>query len=657
MTFFGGIGYILKHTKNQNLRSFFMPSYKAPLDDMRFILNEVLNVKQLSTIKEFEAVDTETVNQFLNEVSKLAEDVLAPLNMVGDAEGCKYDRTNKTVTTPTGFKEAYEQFCQSGLTGFACDPKYGGLGMPQVLNTALGEMFCSSNLSFGMYPGLSHGAYNALHEYGTDALKDIYLPKLVSGEWTGTMCLTEPQCGTDLGLIKTKAVKQADGSYKLTGTKIFISAGEHDMAGNICHLVLARIEDPATPQGIKGISLFIVPKFNPTDKGEVGARNPIFCGRIEEKMGIHGNSTCEMNLEAASGHLVGEAHKGMKAMFVMMNEARLGVGLQGLGLSEVAYQNALVYALDRVQSQAIDQKTGEGGKSVKIISHPDVRRELLSIKAAVEAERMFAYWLSMQLDISQKHPDEKTRQKAKNLVDVLTPIMKAHLTDNAVDHTNSAMQVFGGHGYIKEHGMEQFNRDARITRLYEGTNGIQAIDLVALKVLKRNLLPDYLKQLEADIKEAKRNGVSSEFTAPVEEAARKLKWATRKLQFKGMVGKMTKNNGPMLVEAASVSTDYLKLMSLVTMGHMWVKMVDVAQQRLSENADGKDFYETKIKTGRFYMEKIMPQALALEKSIKNGSESLMDIAAEKFAHTQTNIGEKSRETPQPKKAKAKFFSW
>lgn len=611
-----------------------MPSYKAPLDDMRFVLNEVLDVRQLSSIPDFKDVDAGTINQFLEEVAKFTEDVLAPLNAVGDREGCVYDRAEKTVKTPKGFKEAYQQFCQAGLTAFCCDPKFGGMGMPQVLGTVLGEMFCSANLSFGIYPGLSHGAYNALHEYGTDELKNTYLPKLVSGEWSGTMCLTEPQCGTDLGLIKTKAAKQPDGSYAVSGTKIFISSGEHDLTSNICHLVLAKIEDPSTPQGIKGISLFIVPKNMP----ETGARNSLFCARIEEKMGIHGNSTCEMVFEGAKGHLVGEANKGMKAMFVMMNEARLSVGLQGLGLSEVAYQNALAYALDRVQSQAIDQKMGEGAKSVTIINHPDVRRELLTIKSAAEGERMLICWLTMQLDISLKHPDEGTRKRAKDIVDLLTPVVKAHFTDNAVDNTGSAMQVFGGHGYIKEHGMEQFNRDARITRLYEGTNGIQALDLIGRKVLQQNLLPGYLKLVKAELKEARRKGVCCGTICPVWSAICRLKWATRRLQFKALIGKMRGNMGPVLLEAAAVSTDYLKLLSLVAMGHMWVRMMGVAQQRLSAAPDARDFYETKIKTGRFYMEKIMPQARALCKTIKNGGGTVMDIAAEKFSRTQTDIG-------------------
>lgn len=617
-----------------------MPSYKAPLDDMRFVLNEVLNVSRLAGFKGFESVDTATINEFLSTVSKLAEEVLAPLNHVGDSKGCVYDREAKTVKTPPGFKDAYDQFCQAGLTAVACDPKYGGLGMPQVLNTALSEMFCSANMAFAMYPGLSHGAYNALHEYGTDALKDLYLPKLVSGEWSGTMCLTEPQCGTDLGLIKTKAVKQADGSYVITGTKIFISSGEHDLTSNICHLVLAKIDDPSTPPGIKGISLFIVPKFMP----EGGARNPAFCGRIEEKMGIHGNSTCEMNFEGAKGWLVGDLHKGMRAMFVMMNEARLNVGLQGLGLSEVAYQNGLAYTLDRRQGQPIEQKASEANpaaSAVPIIVHPDVRREILSIKSAVEGARMLAYWVALQLDISQKSPDGKAQKHAKDIIDLLTPVVKAHLTDNAVHNTNSAIQVFGGHGYIKEHGMEQFNRDARITCLYEGTNGIQALDLIGRKVLQQNLLPSYLKQLAADLKEARRHGVSSEFISPVKAAAGKLLSATRRLQFKALLGKLKGNLGPVMQEAAGISADYLKLLSLVAMGHMWVKMVDVARRRLAEKAEGKDFYETKIKTAQFYMDKVMPQMLTLEKSMQSGSRTLMNIAPEQFAHTQGNIGEKS----------------
>jgi alkylation response protein AidB-like acyl-CoA dehydrogenase len=500
--------------------------------------------------------------------------------------------------------------------------------MPLVLNTALSEIVSSANLSFGLYPGLIHGVYTAMEATASKELKDKYLPKLVSGEWSGTMCLTEPQAGTDLGLINTKAVKQEDGSYKLTGTKIFISAGDHDMTDNIVHLVLARIDDPSTPKGIKGISLFAVPKVN-----DDGSRNAVAAGRIEEKMGLHGNATCEMNFDGAAGELVGEQNKGMKAMFIMMNEERLGVGLQGLGLSEVAYQNALQYALERDQSQPIEQDPKDQTRA-KIIAHPDIRRELLTIKATVEGERMLAYWTAMQLDIAG-NSDPATAKQAQSLVDLLTPIVKAHLTDNAELNTSGAMQVFGGHGYIAENGMEQFSRDARITRLYEGTNGIQALDLIGRKVMIQNLLPGYLAQLEADLKEAKSRGVAEEFTRPVEEAALKLKTATTKL-----MNKASGDLKELMLEVGGVSTDYLKLASLVAMGHMWVKMVDTAQQRLAEGAKEKDFYETKIKTGRFYMEKIMPQSLTLAASINNGATSLMDIAAEKFAHNKGSVGMK-----------------
>jgi len=622
-----------------------MPSYKAPLDDMRFVLNDVLGVSSLAQIPAFAGVDDATTAQFLTEVAKLAEDVLFPLNASGDREGCQHHRDTRSVTTPKGFKEAYRQFCEAGLPGFACDPAYGGLGMPAVLNTALSEMFCSANMAFGMYPGLSHGAYNALHEYGTPEQKEKYLPKLVSGEWTGTMCLTEPQCGTDLGLIKTKAVPQDGGSYKITGTKIFISAGEHDLAENIIHLVLAKIDAPDTPLGIRGISLFVVPKYID------GNRNPVYCGRIEEKMGIHANSTCEMNFEGAQGWLVGEAHKGMRAMFVMMNEARLGVGLQGLGISEVAYQNAVIYAQERRQGQPIDQKAGsapDDAPAVAIIAHPDVRRELLTMRTQTEGARMLAYWTALQLDLSQKSPDADARKKAKALLDFLTPIVKAHMTDNAADHANAAMQVFGGHGYIREHGMEQYARDARITRIYEGTNGIQALDLIGRKVLKENLLPAYLAGLKNDIRAAKAAGVEGYMTAGVARGAAVLKRRARGLRFraifetiKAKIG-MGGDPGAVLRDAAGAAADFLRLASLVVIGHMWLKMAIVAQARLAENAEGRDFYETKMQSAAFYFRRVMPQAAALAKTLSNGAEVLMATPPERFAHGQTNIAETTR---------------
>lgn len=638
-----------------------MAGYKAPLDDIRFVLNEVVGVGQLASFKAFDTLDAGTVNEFLNVTAQLSEDVLAPLNRVGDEQGCSYDLSTKSVKTPDGFKDAYKQFCEMGLTALSCDPAFGGMGMPQTMNIAIGEMFCSANLSFGMYPGLSHGAYNALHEYGTDDQKNTYLPKLVSGEWSGTMCLTEPGCGTDLGLMKTKATKQEDGTYKLSGEKIFISAGEHDLTENICHLVLAKIDDPSTPEGIKGVSLFMVPKFIPDNNGAPGERNGVNCTGLEEKMGIHGNATCKMHFDGAVGQLVGEPHKGMKAMFVMMNEARLGVGLQGLGLSEAAYQNALTYAQERLQGRSMigDKEANSTADADPIIVHPDVRRELLTMKSTVEGERALIYWVAHQLDVSQQHPDDKERRKAQKVVDLLTPVIKAHFTDNAVDNTNSGIQVYGGHGYIREHGMEQLNRDARITRLYEGANGIQALDLIGRKVLQQNLLPSYLKVVEEDLKKAKKNGVSSEFTKPVEDAVAKLRWATRKLQFKGLMNGR-KNMGKTAHEAAGISNDYLKMLGLASMGHMWVKMVDVSQQRLDEGVENRDFYETKIKTARFYMQKQMPQVYALAKSMKSGTQSLMDIASDHFAHRQTNVAEEFHQ-PQPKQAvpkqRRKLWPW
>ena len=621
-----------------------MPNYKAPLDDMRFILNEVLGVSKLSRFKEFETLDDAAINSFLSEVAKMSEDVLFPLNQSGDHEGCKHDRDNKTVTTPKGFKDAYQQFCQAGLPGFSSDPKYGGLGMPIVLNTALSEMFCSANMSFGMYPGLSHGAYNALYEYGTDAQKDLYLPKIVSGEWTGTMCLTEPHCGTDLALIKTKAIATGDGSYKISGTKIFISAGEHDLSQNIVHLVLARIDDPSTPPGIKGISLFLVPKFIPDAQGAPGARNNVYCGRIEEKMGIHANSTCEMNFEGASGWLVGEAHKGMRAMFVMMNEARLGVGLQGLGLSEVAYQNGLAYALDRKQGLKIDDMGDEAAArgAVPIIAHADVRRELLTAKAQIEASRMLAYWSSLQLDIAHKSKDEREKTRAKKLIDLMTPILKAHLTDNAVDHTNSAMQVLGGHGYIKEWGLEQYNRDARITRIYEGTNAIQALDLIGRKILKENLLPVYLQEVKADLSAARAAGVSRAWISSVAREAAQLGRLIWRLRMRaGLtrmgVGKM----GAVMRDAAGMSTDVLKILSLVSHGHMWIKMATTVKRVQKSNAAAPTFYTAKLKTADFYFSKVMPQTAAHFANIAAGSDSVYAPETDDFVHAQTTIGEKT----------------
>ncbi|MDE2618405.1 MAG: acyl-CoA dehydrogenase family protein, partial [Burkholderiales bacterium] len=462
-----------------------MPSYNPPLRDMQFVMHEVLNVTDaLKEIPRHADTDADTINAVLEEGGKFAANVIFPLNISGDAEGCKLDKTTHEVQAPKGFKEAYAQYVEGGWAALSCDPDYGGQGLPFVLNQCIYEMMNSANQAWTMYPGLSHGAYEALHAHGTDEQKKLYLPKLVSGEWTGTMCLTEPHCGTDLGLLRSKAEPQADGSYKLNGAKIFISAGEHDLAENIVHLVLARLPD--APKGSKGISLFAVPKYNVKADGSLGTRNGIYCGGLEHKMGIHANSTCQMILENAVGTLVGQPNKGLQAMFVMMNAARLGVGNQSLGLTEVAYQNAVTYAKDRIQMRSLSGVKAPDKAADPIIVHPDVRKMLLTARAYAEGGRAMACFCAVLLDKELNHPDEKVRKDSAELVALLTPIVKAFITDNAWTSTTACQQVFGGHGYIKEWGMEQYVRDARINMIYEGTNTIQSLDLLGRKILGNN---------------------------------------------------------------------------------------------------------------------------------------------------------------------------
>jgi alkylation response protein AidB-like acyl-CoA dehydrogenase len=459
-----------------------MPQYNAPLRDMQFVMHELLNVESvLQTLPVHAETNRELIDQVLEEGGKFTSQVLFPLNHSGDREGCHYDQATQSVTPPKGFKDAYRQYVDAGWPALACSPDFGGQGLPQVVNNAFYEMLNSSNQAWTMYPGLSHGAYECLSAHGTEEQKAVYLPKLVSGEWTGTMCLTEAHCGTDLGLLRSKAEPQADGSYKITGNKIFISAGDHDMSENIVHLVLARLPD--APSGSKGISLFLVPKFLPKADGSVGARNPISCGAIEEKMGIHGNATCQMNLDGATGWLIGEPHKGLNAMFVFMNAARLGVGMQGLGLTEVAYQNAVVYAKDRLQMRSLTGVKAKDKPADPIIVHADVRRMLLTARAYAEGGRALCTYVALQLDTELSHPDETVRKAAGDQVALLTPIVKAFITDNAWIATSECMQVYGGHGYIAEWGMEQYVRDARINMIYEGTNTVQSLDLLGRKVL------------------------------------------------------------------------------------------------------------------------------------------------------------------------------
>ncbi len=603
-----------------------MPTYTAPLDDLHFILNQVLGAPARLT-PLYPDYETDLQSAILEEAGKLCSEVLQPLNQSGDSEGCTYDSATKNVTTPKGFKEAYKTFCDSGWAGLASDPAYGGQGLPQVLNFAVMEMICSANLSFGMYPGLSHGAYEALMQHGTQELRDAYLPKLVSGEWSGTMCLTEPHCGTDLGLIKTKAVPSADGSYAVTGTKIFISAGEHDLTSNIIHLVLAKLPD--APEGVRGISLFIVPKFMPAGEG-VGARNAVACGAIEHKMGIKGSSTCVMNFDGATGWLVGEKHKGMKAMFTMMNAARLAVGIQGLGLAEVSYQNAARYTQERLQGRALTGIKHPDKVADPLVVHPDVRKNLLTMKAYNEGARALALFTGLKLDESLKLQDPAARQAADDTVALLTPIIKSLLTDFGFEVTNRGMQMLGGHGYIRDWGMEQFVRDARIAQIYEGANAIQALDLVGRKLSQDmgRLLRRFFHPMQAELEAESLNPQLIEFVAPLSKAFAKLQQATATIAQKGL-------NNP--DEAAGASTDYLRLFGLVAVGWMWLKMAKAAQAALPAAGPQAPFYEGKLKTARFFVQKLLPETDTLAKTIQAGSAVLMDMPEEGFVLPQLGV--------------------
>ena len=589
-----------------------MATYKAPLRDMHFVLDELLHAEELATLPGYEEATPDIFEAVLEEGAKLCETMLFPLNRSGDEEGCVYE--NGVVRTPKGFKEAYDTFTEGGWTALAADPAYGGQGLPKTLGFVFEEMICSSNLSFGMYPGLSGGAYNAIAAHGDDAIKARYLPKLVDGSWSGTMCLTEPQCGTDLGLVRTKAVPAEDGGYTINGTKIFISAGEHDLTENILHLVLARLPD--APAGIKGISLFLVPKCLPTDDGAVGPANGVRCGAIEHKMGIKASSTCVINFDDAKGWLVGAPNEGMRCMFTMMNTARLGVGIQGLGLAEAAYQGARDYALERVQGRALTGARHPEQSADPIIVHPDVRRMLLTAKANTEAARALAYWVGMQIDISEKHPDGETRAAAKDLVDLLTPIVKAYFTDMGFDAANIGVQVYGGHGYIRENGMEQYIRDARITQLYEGTNGIQALDLVGRKLPRHmgRLLRRFFHPAAALIEEHKGDAAMAEFVKPFAKAFGRLQEATSLIAQKGLADPE---------EAGAAATDYLRLFALVVLAFMWLRMAAVAQAKVDGDEGG--FYRAKLATGRFFMTRLLPETGSLLDAIKAGKAPLMAL--------------------------------
>lgn len=594
-----------------------MPVYKAPLENMKFVLHDVLGVESLSRLPGYEEATPDMVDSILEEAAKMCEEVLFPLNQSGDREGCVWD--NGAVRTPTGFGDAYDAFAQGGWCGATSDPHYGGMGLPLTVGMALQEMICSANMSFGMYPGLSEGAYNALHLHGTQEQKDTYLPKLVTGEWSGTMCLTEPQCGTDLGLIKTRAVPNGDGSFKITGTKIFISAGEHDLTTNIIHLVLARLPD--APEGVRAISLFVVPKFLP----DTMSANAVSCGSIEHKMGIKASATCVMNFEDSKGWLVGEAHKGLRAMFTMMNTARLGVGMQGLGLAEVSYQNGLAYAKDRLQMRALDGVKAPDKPADPIIVHPDVRRMLLISKAVTEGCRALSYWVGMALDLSEKHADPHVREEAEDLVALMTPVIKAYQTDMGFEIANHAIQIHGGHGYIGEYGVEQYARDARICQIYEGTNGIQALDLVGRKmgVSYGRLLRRFFHPVSEFIEQNQDDAALQEFIFPLAKAFAKLQQSTAMIAQKGMKDPN---------EAGAASSDYLRQFALVALGYMWARMAKVAKVKSTTDTDlGRaGFYDSKIKTARFFFERILPEADARQKMVLSGARSLMEMEETAF---------------------------
>ena len=596
-----------------------MGQYTAPVRDMQFVLHELLHVEdELKQLPAHADIDTDIINQVLEEGGKFTSHVLFPLNHSGDREGCHYNKADQTVTTPAGFKAAYQQYIAAGWPALSCDPAFGGQGLPLVINNSFYEMMNSSNQAWTMYPGLSHGAYECIHEHGTDEQKALYLPKLISGEWTGTMCLTEAHCGTDLGLLRSKAEPQADGSYKITGNKIFISAGEHDLTDNIVHLVLARLPD--APEGSKGISLFIVPKFLPQADGSTGARNPISCGAIEEKMGIHGNATCQMNLDGATGWLIGSAHKGLQAMFVFMNAARLGVGMQGLGLTEVAYQNALIYAKDRVQMRSLSGIKAPDKAADPIIVHPDVRRMLLTAKAYAEGGRAFTSYVALQLDKELNHPDETVRKDCGDLVALLTPVIKAFMTDNAWIATSECLQVYGGHGYISEWGMEQYVRDARINMIYEGTNTIQSLDLLGRKILLDNgaKLRKFGALVQTFVEENGADEAMSEFITPLAELGGKVTKLTMEIGMKAF-------QNPDEVGAAAVP--YLRVVGHMVYAWLFARMAKIA---LEKEHGGEPFYRAKLATARFYFARLLPETATLIRQARAGSASLMALDADLF---------------------------
>ena len=593
-----------------------MPSYSAPVKDIKFILQNVLKIHD-SDIPGYGDLDNDYLNAILEEASKISSEVLAPLNAIGDKHGCRFE--NGIVYTPPGFKEAFNQLKDGGWTGIDCDIKFGGQGLPYLISIAVGEMFASANMALGMYHGLTHGAYSAIYSHGSEEQKDKYLPNLVNCKWTGTMNLTEPHCGTDLGMMRTKASRNADGTFRISGQKIFISAGDHDLAENIIHLVLAKI--PNGPDGVKGISLFIVPKFLVNEDGSLGERNQVSVGKIEQKMGIHGNATCVMNYDEATGYLVGEEHKGMRAMFTMMNEARLGVGLQGLSQAELAYQNALAYAKDRLQGRDITGVKNPDGLADPIIVHPDVRRNLMDQKCFSEGSRALILWGASIIDKANRNTDTE----AEGLIGLLTPVIKGFLTDKGFDMTIQAQQIYGGHGYIEEWGMSQFPRDARIAMIYEGANGIQALDLVGRKLPQnqgKNMMAFFtiLKTYFTENKN-KSDEFDKIFLEPMKSATDDLEGAVIYFMDKGI-----KNPN----EALAGSYDFMHLFGYVCLGLMWCKIAQASREAINLSSDHDEFHQSKISTGQYFMERQLPFTSLHLARIRAGSNTVMKLSSSNF---------------------------
>ena len=596
-----------------------MPSYKAPTLDYQFLMHHIFNLENYNNLAPFQEASPDLVDAILEEAAKLTENVFQPLNQSGGEEGCKLE--NGAVSTPKGFKEAYDEYVNGGWQSMTGDPEYGGQGLPMAIGLAINEMLVSSNWGLSMYPGLTKGAAETIYTWGTDEQKQTYLPKMMTGKWSGTMNLTEPHCGTDLGLLRTKAEPNDDGSYNITGTKIFISAGDHDLTDNIIHLVLARIS--GAPEGTDGISMFIVPKVNINDDGTLGDRNGVSCGSLEEKMGIHSNSTCLLNYDKACGFLIGKENKGMRAMFTMMNEARLGVGVQGLAIAEVANQNAADYARDRIQGRALSGARFPDQAADPIIVHPDVRRMLMTNRAFIEGARAIVVWSALQFDISKHDENDDNRERATDMLSLMTPVIKSYMTDQGVEAASRAMQCFGGHGYINEWGMAQFLADARIAPIYEGTNGIQAMDLIGRKLPSKNgeVIREYFSMIQNFIDQNKENDEISYYTDLLEKALQRQQTATMWLMQNAM-------SDP--DQTGATAYYYLNLMALVSMGYFWADMVLKAKSMLSSGEGNKEFLNSKITTADFFFHHILPETASLRYKIEAGSKDVMALDADHF---------------------------